>query len=465
MRRRLLSILLLLTALFLGGCAKQSETEQRDETGGAETGISVSGQAGESAPAPSAQENQMVREVSTQDYPNGIGNSTIMETETGMYYYGYPDNSLTSAWGICYYDYATGADIYLCSRPECAHDGNDYCVATSGGYYLDIALYDDALYTVEAETEDDQTTWTLYRVELDGTAKSEVSTLYVLKNANPTELNSTSEHLVIHRGTAFYNFAYYAANDMYQTNRCKCTVVVDLKTGKSEELVPGFFEMEDTVYGVEYMQADGDWLYFMACINDTAERLFGRYNLNTMELEQLDIPAKNVLRYTVFDGRVYYAQIYSKEKQVGLYVYDTETETTEAFIHELYEQEIISESVYSDAPTVSTDGVYLYYSEYGDTLASAYEEQEPNIVHVLTFEGEELGCFQVPLSTFGEDCNRIVHFYNGSQVYAVADREEIWYDDSGEPHWDYYTGYYSCPVASLLDDVSPQWKLLCEVDK
>lgn len=51
----------------------------------------------------------------------------VMETENGYY---------NTAMGLAYYDKATGKSLYLCSKPECVHDGSEYCTATFGDMYI-----------------------------------------------------------------------------------------------------------------------------------------------------------------------------------------------------------------------------------------------------------------------------------------------------------------------------------------
>ena len=71
-------------------------------------------------------------EVNYEDYissnrPMNNWNS-IMETENGYYT---THALLSTSLTLRYYDKATQKCIYLCSKPECAHDGNEYCVATN----------------------------------------------------------------------------------------------------------------------------------------------------------------------------------------------------------------------------------------------------------------------------------------------------------------------------------------------
>ena len=57
-----------------------------------------------------------------EDYVQG-GGSSVLTTDKGYYY--------MADEAICYLDYESGADMVLCNKPECRHDGNAFCVATS----------------------------------------------------------------------------------------------------------------------------------------------------------------------------------------------------------------------------------------------------------------------------------------------------------------------------------------------
>ena len=62
---------------------------------------------------------------------NAVSNSydRIMASDKGYYY-----NEFPYVMSLHYQDAATGRDVLLCNKPECRHDGNQYCVATNANY-------------------------------------------------------------------------------------------------------------------------------------------------------------------------------------------------------------------------------------------------------------------------------------------------------------------------------------------
>ena len=88
------------------------------------------------------QEQEQKKELSfvSADYQRGNTSKYLpepmMKTEKGYYYYS------EFYKGFRYYDVATDKEMYLCNKPECRHDGNQFCVATNEKYrVLDYCLY------------------------------------------------------------------------------------------------------------------------------------------------------------------------------------------------------------------------------------------------------------------------------------------------------------------------------------
>jgi hypothetical protein len=410
----------LVFALLLAGCAHASE--ERADTSAEHEETIVSGEM-----HVEASENNASGEtvgLTSEDYQPGIGNSVWMNTETGLYYYGIPRSfeGITVS-GLRYYDLETGADIYLCSKPECAHDGNAYCISTSDQDQVQyVGMYEGAIYMTVIVEKDNQTEWKLYRVALDGTEKTEVCTYYKMKNVQAEWGNSKyCDDLILHRGKAIIQSACSDdQNCMYEA------IIVDLETGTSEALqVNGQGMTELGRFGAEYMLAAGDWLYFMTTSREKQNVYsYWRYNLETKAAQQLDIPEK-AYSYTVYQETIYYAQQALEEQQVQLYAYDPESGDTLA-IGTPFEQTISNDD--AAKPRITTDGVYLYYGEHGFQLDSENGE-EPSVIHVLGFDGQEVTSFQIP-TDIGDDSTSIhrrCSFKNG-KAYLIYGKCRYSYD-------------------------------------
>jgi hypothetical protein len=404
-------------ALLLAGCAQASDGDVDTSAGQGETIVSEETNVEASGNNASGE----IVGLTSEDYQPGIGNSVVMETESGFYYYGFPEQYTEEGMvpGFCYHDRETGTDIYLCSKPECAHDGNAYCVATSDRPE-DFALYDGSIYTVVMQEEDETTEWKLYRIALDGTEKTEVSTFEKMKNAKSEIDSSDYGHLICHRGKAVYTFQYSdLENSAYTFDGidCACGVVIDLSTGKSEEIKLEGDLIRYSERGLEDMLADGDWLYFCLRIDEdgTAVPAYWRYNLETKVSEQLDLP-ENLYSYTAINGKVYYTQQVPGEELIQIWVYDTQTQETTAlcdpYAHDLHIPNT------QQSPCLKTDGKYLYYADHGFMWFN-YED-EPSEIHVLTLEGEELGSIQKPALLDAEKSYMSECYFKDGTVYMVA---------------------------------------------
>jgi hypothetical protein len=439
-------------ALLLAGCAHASEgdvdtsAEQGETITSEETKVEASGNhaSGETVGLPS------------EDYQPGIGNSTVMETESGFYYYGFPHLGATykETPGICYHDLETGTDIYLCSKPECAHDGNAYCVATSNEWIEDYALYEGVIYMVDAQVEDETTEWKLYRIAADGTEKTEIGSFAKMKNvysSSDFDIDLEDAKLICHRTKAVYAFAYCDESTGGTEYACR---VMDLKTGKCEEIELENDAVKYSAMGLESMRADGEWLYFgltneeVVNWSTVSTRTYWRYNLETAETEQLDLP-ENLYSYTVFDGKVYYTQRVPGEKLVQIWVYDTQTQEITALCS-AYENDL------KGTPSLTTDGTYLYYADTGFSWNSR-SSKEPSAIHVLTFTGEEMDCFQMPtMFVEGAIDDDQLNYYVCS-CYFKKGTAYLTVDVSIEavPSTSFYT-------REVLD-TEAEWEKLCEV--
>lgn len=128
---------------------------------------------------------------------------TTMET-IGNHTIGYVN---TRQFNFQYTDFESGKTIAVCNKPECRHDGDEFCTATSKRYEVSgVTMYDGKIYIAAYDFEKaDGKRLVLLRLEPDGSALTEVVTL---KEETAAESNIVKGGLFIHRGVCFANYAF-----------------------------------------------------------------------------------------------------------------------------------------------------------------------------------------------------------------------------------------------------------------
>lgn len=218
----------------------------------------------------------------------------IMENENSYYYNPLYYNS-SGALNLHCLDKKTGNDIFLCCRPECAHDGNSLCTATNENYYVfRSVLYGNNIYSTAVVRENSNIRMCLIKNSIDGTKLTEVGTF----TKKVTDSNSYSiQKLILHNGKAFFAYHFLGSGDNEDGEAGCC--VMDLETGKSEHLYEGSYE--NRPYD---LNACGDFLFFL---RDTEKRKgqLTRYQLSTKEMKETEIYIKG--HFSVLDeNRIIY---------------------------------------------------------------------------------------------------------------------------------------------------------------
>ncbi len=327
----------------------------------------------------------------------------IMETESGYYY------ALRGGYILKYYDKQSGNTIFCCNKPECAHDGNPYCAATSNEYSMHFAAeYGNAIYisAVKYVGEEQDAEFKLLRVEPDGTSLSEVCTYLTLKNAGVAH-STLNNGLLLHRGKAFvyYNYVYRDENGNFGDDMTTGIMIIDLATGNYHELPTDMYDAENVFLGQRCTRADGDWFYYiiqyLGSKNDECEMY--RYNTETEVTEKVDVPI-TFSSYTVHDGFVYYTVADREKKEVTIYKHSPDTGETVEFSDKPMPAERIMESSIvghqNNQPEITTDGKYFYYSDFGfDSSLSNKPDSPYNVVPkctILDADGNQIASFDFP---------------------------------------------------------------------
>lgn len=362
----------------------------------------------------------------------------ILESENGYYF------RVIEDWQekLKYYDKASGEVIICCSKPECMHDGNEYCAATSGKYLIQsMAMYDGAVYAVMYTAfETDTLEFKLVRIEPDGTARSEVCTFLTLKNAGAAEADFMDK-IILHKGKAFVDYSYsYVTSDGWAVGSSYYgKVMIDLSTGEYSEVpLPDGVTRDNIIHTARTSRVDGNWLYNVITTDEDKLNHFSiyRWNFVTGEYQKLDVP-QVVSSYTVNDGIVYYTVVDRTDienKTVQIYRHFPDTGVTEKFTESsIPEENVIETSIIggnNNAPEVTTDREYIYYINYGlcSVINSAPNSKycvQPECI-IYSFDGDELARFTLPITPTTEFEAYYTNIVNGTVYYHQSRAGDVY---------------------------------------
>ncbi len=226
----------------------------------------------------------------------------IMETEKGYYY-----NAASEEGGLLlhYLDKATGKDILLCSKPECKHDGNEYCVATNRKYHpISFQLYDGAIYMAAICDGESSYDFKLVRIALDGTSMSDVATYFstnLISNNHPSKYRE-EDYMLIHRGKALFQVCV-GGNDEVDEVRYRGTFLYDLNSGEVTCFHPEGVSQDFSAW--EAPTARGDSFYYF--VKPERKKILHRLHLPDQTDEELELLPNFSGAYVVLnDGTIFY---------------------------------------------------------------------------------------------------------------------------------------------------------------
>lgn len=295
---------------------------------------------------------------------------------------------------IWYYDRETGEDVTLCDRPNCLHDGNDFCEATSGKYYRGALMYYDGALYAAACTPDKRICLLSYA--LDGTGITELATF--------EKGEGESCGIVIHRGYVFCLFRVYQGGApqpmtdpmQYDANVGSGFVIwgYEIATGKTTELLRALPEAKNSK-GYESMPvlftAGGDYVYFGTNTSwpETYTKGFYGIDLNTGECKCM----ANV----------------SQAAATGKYLlYITEELGSKVF--RILNTETGESTDYSNIPSgsIASDGTHVFVKKDGSLV-----QEKQATVYVYDMQMNPLGEISV-----GEGYDLNVISVSGGYLYA-----------------------------------------------
>lgn len=362
----------------------------------------------------------------SEDYKPG--NATVMKTEQGYYYYS------DSEKGFRYYDPATGKDMFLCNKPECRHDGNEFCAATNDKYVIDrVTLYGGKLFATAIEQTETQILYHLLAIALDGSELDEVVTFLTLEKTGvePAIIFGERE-LYLHRNMAMVPMLLTGNENGYHG-----TAIINLDTKEVKYLD----EEPVAVTNAERtdMTAYGDFFYY--CQKEGKKTVLHRYNITdgTDETHKLLVGFQG--NYVVQDDNTI---VYTKSDNRILCVFHRETGENEEKVNLTRREKVyysdgtfmIQDRVY-EAADLRTDGENIYViGKYMRRVPYEPENAKPKngdeaYVHVYDRELNEVTYLNMAaVMEFAEEVrpenpeefymyyNRALYF-EGDEVYCV----------------------------------------------
>lgn len=335
MKKCLCPVLIVLSLAVFVGCSKDKPGKEQNSEG-----TPIAG-------------NNLVSE----DYqPGNVSEWTsgyFMRTEQGYYYYS------KSRKGFRYYDIATGKDMFLCNKPECRHDGNDFCVATNDNYtVLNACVYSNRIYVYAMDETDTQYHLKVLSLALDGSELSEEVTVLSLEKMGQ-ELTFDGKNFCIHRNNIM--IALNAkGKDGLKDSELYGAAVVNLNTKKVLYLDEQPVSAENIE--AEGIQGNGDWFYYCRKVKKKME--LHRYNIVNGTDETLKLQVGFPGRYTILgEDTVAYQKM--NLSALCFYGIDTgETVETKDFAYDGFEVDENGELEWieetSDVDGVNGDGTYFY---------------------------------------------------------------------------------------------------------
>lgn len=309
-------------------------------------------------------------EIPIEDYvrsnPATSGMSMIMKSDTGYYYSTLSGREME----LHYFDVESGQNIYLCSKPECRHDGDAFCTATNEKYHVNSAyFYGDNLYLAVVEETEEEYLYKIIRVSADGSELTEVIT-YMTVNRSSTIALYGGEPAIIHRGVMVLPYRLGGTTDV-QTG-VTGTYLYNLSTGELTQLP----ELEYNAYnlGRSRFTGYGDYIYFHTRMN--RKNTLSRYCLSDGTVEELGLESRFIGTYEIMDeNTIYY--IYGQNQ---LYKYNIATKENtpyeDVFVEKIADPEyegIISLTRRYTFSDMITDGTYLYAGNWVEFRESGKE--------------------------------------------------------------------------------------------
>ncbi len=352
--------------------------------------------------------------ITSEDYVRGnttsILQTPILVTDMGHYYY----SEQYGGWR--YYDVTTGNELYLCNKPECKHDGNEFCVATNGKYrYERFTMYNEMIYATAVEVTETQYLYKVIAIALDGSELTEVATYLTMERSGQIpDDNSVKKGLCIHRNKALIPMTAMGEDGLYDS-RFYGTAWLDLDTKEVEYLDEEPLSKDNVA--VTNITGYGDYIYY--CRKEGKKTVLHRRHIKDNTDESYKLMNGFDGRYVVLDeNTVVYLRFKINATSLCVHNHITgENVERDPFIRSAHttilpdgtKEERKDEYMITE---ITTDGTYLYVEHVaigcsksageGDDLHTVKSWLQAD-VRVLDYDFNELALVNITDSKFPED--------------------------------------------------------------
>ena len=423
-----------------------------------------------------------------QDEPECHGYS---KTGKGFYFYGSEQGMVDKETGyngsaLRYYDEASGETVYVCAKPNCLHDGNDFCTATTKIYtpmsdpvYLDGYVYEIAIDErefLEKKEQCEKFPTVLLRYAPDGTEITQLAVLNEDSNALPNQCD-----LIAHRGQLWMYCSYVRVINTYDENMDisaqDSSSKYDISCYEPEKqkvtVLASSGEMQKnyrTWYRGARLKGVGDYVYFHKYQQDWRDKLKGcgvfRIECSTGQIEQLiNLKADYTEYYTVAGDYVYYT--YGREKHsLILHAYNLQTgEDNEiSGLIDLaksqaawFDPEMLDDQVYLYPEALLADAEHVYVAwQFVDQRKEHMDEDHPD------------GAVSDFITELDHD-GKILHTVNIRELKNVAYPEEYIRSELAANGYKKDEKTFIKPEelteADIQDAIEHHWKTTVQVDE
>lgn len=364
-------------------------------------------------------------------------NRDLWKTEKGYYYYSYGQG------GFRYVDKETGNNIYLCNKPECRHDGNQFCVATNDAYLvLDGYLYNDRLIVNVMEDTDTRYQYKLLELALDGSVANEIATYCVVEKTSESvsASHTTWAYMCVHRNKVMLTLNLSGEGNLEDAKRSG-VAIVDLDTGEVSYLDEEALSTENAE--VTNITGYGDYFYY--CRAEGKKTILYRYSLRDGSVTPHKLLVGFKGEYAVVDDN-HLVYLKSGGRELCAHYYETGENKEEVKLmgirkYNLPDGGVFEEEMGYNAVDIDTDGEYYYVAEQGYSLVGREsqkgepEEEKYNRVFVYNKAFELVTCVNLApiweeIKPEGEDIIYASHKelkIDGDRIYNVLSGEDTNY--------------------------------------
>lgn len=378
---------------------------------------------------------------SADSEPWNRGIFAIMETEQG-YYMNYPNHQQ-----LRFHERETGAEAYLCARPECQHQGGEGCVATYRNMrVVNSVLYDGAIYILGIEENDDTASFTLYRASLDGSSLDKVGVVISAKNStggsctwNGITRDGDISCFIIHRGYAYIPY-YLRFGDNQQGFAGGGIMKMDIKSGRTEQIYE--MKMRNDAYPSN-LCAVGNYVYYDLYVPNIVVKV-GTYRYDTENggtacafgEEWAD---KKWYALAVTEEKLYRSCM-TEDGGIGVEAYDAGSGEALGLQFELDADSLDFDMVpYRDYFFIYTEKKGMIYRADGEKLAEfGYDYPDPWKYYY----------------EYGNPYRRLRFYISQEKLYVNCACIDRW-----QPYRSMLFEVFSCPIEELLTG-TPEWTLV-----